>query len=62
MNRKLDDELRASLAALHGVRLDTLIVTLSGMRNKPLDSDMKAFWAALRAIAEDVDQGGVSHG
>lgn len=55
MNKKLDEDLRSAMAALYGVRLDMLTVTLAGQRNKPIDSDMKAFWEALRAVVEDVD-------
>lgn len=55
MNKQLDEDLRSVMAVLYGVRLDTLIVTCAGQRNKPIDSDMKAFWAALCAVAEDVD-------
>ncbi|MFD7443907.1 hypothetical protein [Streptomyces sp. NPDC059909] len=57
MNRQVDDDLRAKIAALRGVRLDTLIVHLAGLaRNAPVDWEMRAFWGALCAVAEDVDQ------
>lgn len=54
MNRQCDDQLRSAIAALAGVRLTTLISTLAGQQQAPIDSDMKAFWAALSAVAEDV--------
>ncbi|MFI1937714.1 hypothetical protein ACH44C_11010 [Streptomyces purpureus] len=57
MSQQLDNELRSAIAALRGARLNTLIVTLTGQRNAPIDSDMKSFWAALCAVAEDVDDG-----
>lgn len=58
MGRRLDEDLRAAIAALHGVRLEALIPALAKQQRAPIDSDMKAFWAALRAVAEDVAKGG----
>lgn len=54
MSADPDIELRAAIEALRGVRLDTLITTLAGQQNAPIDSDMKAFWSALRAVVADV--------
>lgn len=54
MNRQLDEDLRSAIGTLYGVRLTTLVATLAKQEKAPIDSDMKAFWSTLHAVAADV--------